>query len=100
MEIVVTDAADVLGSEITKRLRHERCYDVRATDILDGDGIERANLCQQNQVQEIVDGAEVVIHCAAARSWKQHIPDQYLDSNVKACHHVFAAFILAIFPAS
>ena len=95
MKVVVTGAAGVLGGGIFERLKRDDRYDVRATDMFEGEGIDPANLCQQDQVQRIVDGAEVVIHCAAVHPWKKYTPDQYLDNNVKACHHVFAACVQA-----
>ncbi len=95
MKVVVTGAAGVLGGGIVERLRHEGHCNVRGTDMFEGEGIDAADLCQQDQVQRIVDGAEVVIHCAAVHPWKQYTPDQYLDNNVKACHHVYAACVQA-----
>jgi len=93
MNIVITGASGVLGGGVVKRLKY--IHNVRATDVIAGEGIEVADLCLMDQVQKIVDGADVVIHCAAIHPWKQYTPDQYLDNNVKACHHVFSACVKA-----
>ena len=82
MKILVTGAAGVLGGGIVKRLKNESCHDVRGTDIFEGEGIEKADLCQQDQVQKVVDDAEVVIHCAAVHPWKKYTPDQYIPKKV------------------
>jgi nucleoside-diphosphate-sugar epimerase len=93
MNVVVTGASGVLGGGIVKRLIG--IHNVRATDVIAGEGIEVADLCQIDQIQKVVDGADVVIHCAAIHPWKQYTPDQYLDNNVKACYHVFSACVKA-----
>lgn len=95
MNIVVTGASGVLGGGIVKRLKNESDHNIRATDVISGDGIEIADLCKIEQVQNIIDGADIVIHCAAVHPWKSYTADQYLDNNVKACHHVFSACVKA-----
>jgi len=95
MKVVVTGAMGVLGGGVVKRLRDEGIHEIKATDIVAGDGIESADLCQINQIQRVIDGADAVIHCAAIHPWKQYTSDQYLDNNVKACHHVFSACVKA-----
>lgn len=95
MKVVVTGAMGVLGGGVARRLKSEGVYDVWGTDVISGESVESADLCQIDQVQKAVDGADAVIHCAAIHPWKQYTPDQYLDNNVKACHHVFSACVKA-----
>jgi UDP-glucose 4-epimerase len=95
MNIVVTGASGVLGGGVVRRLRNEGSHNIRATDVIAGEGIESADLCQIEQIQNIVNGADVVVHCAAVHPWKPYTADQYLDNNVKACYHVFSACVKA-----
>jgi nucleoside-diphosphate-sugar epimerase len=51
----------------------------------------RANLSVYGEARAAVDGADVVIHCAAIHPWKPYTDDQYLDCNIKATYHLLKA---------
>jgi UDP-glucose 4-epimerase len=94
MRILVTGAAGVLGSGVARALvdRHA----VRTTDLAaagPGPDYVPAELTSYEQAREVVAGMDVVVHCAAVHPWKPYTDDQYLDSNVKAVHHVLKACV-------
>ena len=94
MRIVVTGAAGHLGSHVAPLLA-QRGHEVVRTDILDApDGpgeFRKADLADPAQARAALDGAELVVHCASIHPWKKYTDDQYLDCNIKATWHVFAA---------
>lgn len=98
MNIVITGAAGVLGSEVVRQLRAGRAGELRLTDMVavdDVDGAEalQADLSVYAEAKAAVQGAGVVIHCAAVHPWKAYTDDQYLDWNVKATHHLLKACV-------
>lgn len=104
MKIAVTGAAGVLGSEVVGQIRKQPAGSVlRLIDmapIADPGGSEavRADLSIFAEARTAVEGADVVVHCAAVHPWKQYTDDQYLDWNVKATHHLLKACVDAGVP--
>jgi len=94
MRIAVTGAAGHLGSRLCPMLA-ERGHELIRTDVAeapDGPGeFRQADLIDAAQAREAIGGAEMVVHCASIHPWKPYAADQYLDCDLKAAWHVFAA---------
>jgi uronate dehydrogenase len=103
MKIAVTGAAGVLGGEVAVQLRQEGGHSLRLVDMapVRGGGEDeclQADLSRPEQARRAVEGADVVVHCAAVHPWKTYTDDQYLDLNVKATHHLLKACVEAGVP--
>jgi len=94
MRIAITGAAGHLGSHVAPLLA-ERGHQLIRTDILDAaDGpgeFRKADLADPSQARAAIEGADLIVHCASIHPWKKYTDDQYLDCNIKATWHVFAA---------
>lgn len=96
MAILVTGAAGVLGGEVARRLAG-RC-DLRTTDLIAAEApgaFAQADLVDYEAVLSLVNGCNVVVHCAAIHPWKKYTDEQYLDCNVKATYQVAKACVEA-----
>jgi nucleoside-diphosphate-sugar epimerase len=96
MTILVTGAAGVLGSRVAALLAD--AHDLRTTDLVPGNAPGKftpADLTDLEQVRPLVEGCDVVVHCAAVHPWKPYTDEQYLDNNVKACFQVAKASAVA-----
>jgi nucleoside-diphosphate-sugar epimerase len=51
----------------------------------------QVDLMNYAQVRAVVEGCDIVVHCAAIHPWKQYTDEQYIDNNVKAAYQVFKA---------
>ncbi|MFQ6042543.1 MAG: NAD-dependent epimerase/dehydratase family protein [Candidatus Poribacteria bacterium] len=102
MKILVTGSAGVLGGKVAQGLSDK--YELRAADILQADGPANYNarlrlsgefvqvdFTDYAQTREVVEGCDIVVHCAAIHPWKQYTDEQYIDNNVKAAYQVFKA---------
>lgn len=92
MTILVTGAAGVLGHLVARALAS--AHDLRTVDVRPADApgaFTPADLADYERVLPLVEGCDVVIHCAALHPWKPYTDEQYLDSNVKACFQVAKA---------
>jgi len=99
MKILVTGSAGVLGSRVARGLADK--YELRTTDILPArEVIQRiganspgefvqADLTDYTQAHDLVEGCDIVVHCAAIHPWKQYTDEQYIDNNVKAAYQIF-----------
>jgi len=98
LRVVLTGAAGVLATEIAAQLHGQEPIHLRLTDMVDleretGHEFVRANLSVYEEARTAVEGADVVIHCAAVHPWKPYTDDQYLDCNVKATYHLLKACV-------
>jgi nucleoside-diphosphate-sugar epimerase len=92
MKILVTGSAGVLGGKVAKGLVDK--YELRTVDILPADSpgeFVQVDLMNYAQVRAVVEGCDIVVHCAAIHPWKQYTDEQYIDNNVKAAYQVFKA---------
>ena len=95
-KIVVTGAAGYLGGQLVPALVAEG-FDVTGVDLAEpasapeGVRIVRADLSDSVAAGDAVRGADLVVHCASVHPWKAYTDDVYLDANVKATWHLYAA---------
>ena len=88
MRVVVTGAAGSIGRVVVAGLADR--WDLVATDVRDGPGIERLDATDGEACRRMFDGADAVVHLAAtpdpAASWQDLLP-----RNIVAVHEVAAA---------
>lgn len=92
MFVVITGAAGVLGSTVAPMVAEK--HRVRLTDMLPAETpleFVQADLTDYDACRAVVEGADLVMHCAAIHPWKPYTDDQYLDCNIKAVHHLLRA---------
>jgi len=95
MKIAVTGAAGHLGSRLCESLAAEDLGDLIRIDMRElppGPGEARvADLSDEDAARRALEGAELLVHCASVHPWRPFTDAQYLDLNVKATWHVYAA---------
>jgi nucleoside-diphosphate-sugar epimerase len=86
--VVVTGAAGRIGSLVMARLGDR--WQIRATDVLAGAGIEQLDVTDQQRCREVFEGSDAVLHLAANPSpgagW-----EALRGPNVDGAHAVAAA---------
>ncbi|NCO36616.1 MAG: hypothetical protein AUJ92_21300 [Armatimonadetes bacterium CG2_30_59_28] len=94
--VLVTGAAGHLGSHVVAELVKDG-FAVRGWDIADppssvSDACEvaKVDLTDADAVQEGLDGADVIVHCASIHPWKKYTDAQYVDANVKGTWNLYA----------
>jgi uronate dehydrogenase len=93
--LFVTGACGVVFSQIADQFQDE--YDVRATDVVERDGVTKVDLLDYAAVREAMEGADAVLHLAiASRRAMRHLEphegnDVEMRVNVTGTHHIFAA---------
>ena len=101
MSVLVTGASGRIGRHVTERLLADG-RSVRAL-VLSGDprrslierpGVEvvEGSLADEASLRAAVDGTEAVIHLAAALTTRNHIDDEYFDTNVVGTYRLLSAF--------
>jgi nucleoside-diphosphate-sugar epimerase len=95
--IVVTGAAGNLGSHLIPELVAEG-YRVTAADLAEPrndlpEGVEFrvANLLVIATLESLLEGADLVVHCASVHPWKDYTDTEYLDINVKGTWNLYSA---------
>jgi uronate dehydrogenase len=95
--IVVTGASGHLGSHLVPELVTEG-YHVTAADITQPtsglpDGVEfrAVDLVNTETLERVIEGADLVVHCASIHPWKEYTEAQYLDINVKGTWNLYTA---------
>lgn len=95
--ILVTGAAGHLGSHLVHALVGLE-YQVTGVDRVAPPGpawlpcpVHHVDLCDRGAVDGILDGVDVIVHCAAIHPWKEYTDAQYLDANIKATWQLYAA---------
>lgn len=92
--IVVTGAAGRLGRRLVQRLIDEG-FEVRGTDRVPFADAPcpyiQADLCDQNQAIEIVNGAESLIHMGAIPGPMRDGPFEIFDNNVQSTFNILMA---------
>ena len=94
--IVLTGASGHLGSHLIRQLAASG-FKAKGIDIADLPvtplewEFARADLTDFDQIREIFEGADVIVHCASIHPWKTYTDDQYLDANIKGTWHVYQA---------
>ena len=87
MRIAVTGATGHLGSEVCRQLVALGTDDLIRIDVrplVEGPGETRqADLSDGAAARAALQGAELVVHCAAVHPWKDYTDDEYLDRNIK-----------------
>ena len=95
MCIAVTGAAGHLGANLCRRLAGLGEGDlvrIDLRDLPDGPGEARqANLAEPGDAAAALEGADVIVHCAAVHPWRPYTEEQYVDLNIKGTWYVYAA---------
>ena len=100
MTVLVTGASGRIGRHVTERLLADGRA-VRAL-VLPGDprrplierpgvGVVEGSLADEESVREAVDGADAVIHLAAALTTRNHVDDEYFETNVAGTYRLLSA---------
>jgi len=92
VKILVTGGAGTLGRPVGEALA--RRHEVTLTDMVEGSStlpFVPADLRDASATCEVVQGHDLVVHCAAIHPWKQYTDDEYLDCNIRGTWNVFSA---------
>ncbi len=95
LSVLVTGAAGHLGSQVAGRLAAEGCrvtgFDVVSPPEPVGWSFVAADLTRPETFRGLLDGTEVVVHCASIHPWKPYPDALYLDINLKGTWLLYAA---------
>ncbi len=94
MKVLITGAAGVLGKAVTALVEQEGGYVLRLSDTVPLDTPHEfvaADLAQSEEVKQLCDGVEQVLHLAGIHPWKSYTPEQYLDCNIKGTCNLLQA---------
>lgn len=96
-KVLVTGAAGHLGSHLVAALMAEG-FEVTGVDRVElAEGVTAphrflvADLSDRKRVDEALEGAELIVHCASIHPWKEYADEQYLDANIKGTWQLYAA---------
>jgi nucleoside-diphosphate-sugar epimerase len=96
-KILVTGAAGHLGSHLVSELA-DAGFDVTALDIVQPDphlggeaDFVQADLRRPDSFRPVLEGQDILVHCASIHPWKDYSEDQYHDANIKGTWHLYAA---------
>lgn len=93
-KVCLTGASGYLGSHICPGLL-ELGYKLVGVDMVSPEKsygeFRWADLRDYNQIRNVLEGSEIIIHCASIHPWKQYSPQDYMDINVKGTWNVFQA---------
>ena len=100
MNVLVTGASGRIGRHVTERLLADS-RSVRALvvpddprrPLIERPGVEfvEGSLGEEASVRKAVDGAEAVIHLAAALTTRNHVDDEYFETNVAGTYRLLSA---------
>ena len=100
MRVLVTGASGRIGRHVTERLLADG-RSVRALVVPDDPrrclierpGVElvEGSLADEASLLDAVDGAEAVIHLAAALTTRNHVDDEYFETNVVGTYRLLSA---------
>lgn len=96
-DVLVTGAAGHLGSHLIPELVRAG-FIVTGVDLADYPAERTAphrfvktDLTDRKAIDEILRGADLIVHCASIHPWKPYTDDQYLDANIKGTWHLYAS---------
>lgn len=100
MRVLVTGASGRIGRHVTERLladgRSVRALVVRGDPrrpLIERTGVEfvEGALADEAALRKAVDGADAVIHVAAALTTRNHVDDEYFETNVAGTYRLLSA---------
>ena len=100
MSVLVTGASGRIGRHVTERLladgRSVRALVVRDDPrrlLIERPGVDfiEGSLADDASLREAVDGADAVIHLAAALTTRNHVDDEYFETNVAGTYRLLSA---------
>ncbi|MBD3174392.1 MAG: NAD-dependent epimerase/dehydratase family protein [Armatimonadia bacterium] len=92
MRVLVTGASGYLGSRLAAAL-HARGYDVVGVDreapLVDEIDMRRMDLCDVDSLEGVLEGVDLVAHCASIHPWKPYTDADYIQCNVQGTWHLY-----------
>lgn len=96
-KVLVTGAAGHLGSHLVPELAGAG-FEVTGLDVLRPEpflqeevDFVQADLTRPEMFRPVLEGRDILVHCASIHPWKDYTDDQYHDVNVKGTWHLYTA---------